>query len=252
MKKLMFAVVAMTAGVCLSDITSQNIVGYAQNALRGGATMVASQFNNVGTDKAMPLESFKPQGTGTENNVTIQTLDSAGRTVDNYMWVDYAGPDWDQIGWIDGNAPLEEYYPLVTGVKFPVGQGLWTYGMDGFAVQTAGEVGTDDVVVALRGGALGTGNPFPVAVNLTDIPALGTGAENNVTIQTLDSAGRTVDNYMWVDYAGPDWDQTGWIDGNAPLVEYYPLVTGVTFQPGQGLWVYGADGLSIQIPAPEL
>ena len=214
--------------------------------------MVAPQFVNVGASESIPLESIVPVGDGASDTVEIQTITAGGLTKDSYMWVDYAGEGWDEEGWIDSNAELGEYYPVVSGVTFEPGQGLYVFGQDGLAVQTAGKVGTADVVVSLRAGATATGNPFPTQVSLTDIIAVGDGASDTVEIQTITAGGLTKDSYMWVDYAGEGWDEVGWIDSNAELGEYYPLVTNVSFAAGQGLCVFGQDGLSIRFPAPEL
>ena len=213
--------------------------------------MTGVQFYNVGDSASIPLQAIKPIGDGASDTVNIQTLDSAGYTVDSYMWIDYAGPDWDQKGWIDVNAEMGEYYELVTDVSFAPGEGLWVFGQAGLSIQSAGEVGKSDVTVELITGAVGVSNPFPATLNLVDILPEGEGASDTVNVQTLDSAGYTVDSYMWIDYAGPDWDQKGWIDVNAEMGDYYELVTDVTFAPGEGLWVFGQPGLSIVIPAPE-
>ena len=227
-------------------------VGYAQSDLKAGGTMATAQFLNVSNSEAMPLESIVPVGDGASDTVEIQTLTAGGYTDGDYMWIDYAGEGWDEEGWIDNNAELGDYYPIVTGVTFAPGQGLWIFGQSGLSVQSAGKVGTSDVVVNLRSGGTATGNPFPVSVNLADIIPVGDGASDTVEIQTLTAGGYTDADYMWIDYAGEGWDEEGWIDNNAELGDYYPLVTDVTFEPGQGLWVFGQSGLSIRFPAPEL
>ena len=213
-------------------------VGYAQNGLKNGATMVAPQFLNIGSEGAMPLVSLTPTGSDLSDNVAVQTLDAAGYTVDNYMWVDWMG---DDPCWIDG-----DFNVVDDTVTFAPGQGLWVYGSDssqGF--QSAGKVGTSDVVVTLRNGATGAGNPFPVALALNDILPAGSDLSDNVAVQTLDAAGYTVDNYMWVDWMG---DDPCWIDGDFNIVD-----DTVTFEPGQGLWVYGTSSdQSIRFPAPTL
>ena len=83
-------------------------------------------------------------------------------------------------------------------------------------------------------------------ISLNDIKPVGDGASDTVEIQTLDAYGYTAKSYMWIDYAGEGWDQAGWIDYNAEVGDYYELVTDVTFPAGTGLWIFGADGLSIQ------
>ena len=216
-------------------------VGYAQSALQNGNTLVTAQFVNIGSATETPLQSIKPTGENTSDTVSIQTLDSAGRAVDTYIWCDWAGPDSDQEAWSDGSGDIIE------GVSFAPGAGLWVQGSDvGQGLQTAGKVGTSDVVVQLCNGNVALGNPFPVAINLQDIVPQGDGISDNVSIQTLDSAGRAVDTYIWCDWAGPDSDQEAWSDGSGDIIE------GVSFAPGAGLWVQGASTeQSIRFPAPE-
>ena len=144
----------------------------------------------------------------------------------------------------------------VTGVTFEKGQGLWIFGsVDktddnvGQAIQTAGQVCLDDIVVELRNGGTGIGNPYPVSIALQDILPEGENLDGNIEIQTLDSAGYTKDSYVWIDWGE---DMRGW------MVDFVP-VDNVTIEPGQGLWVFGSVdkieenvGQYLRFPAPEL
>ena len=85
------------------------------------------------------------------------------------------------------------------------------------------------------------------ALSLQSLKATGDSTSDNVSIQTLDSFGNAVDTYIWCDWAGDESDQKAWSDGSGAIIE------GVTFEPGQGLWVQGSsDRQSITIPAPAL
>ena len=214
--------------------------------------MATPQFVNVGASEAIQLSSLIPNGDNVSDNVEVQTLNAGGYTDKDYMWIDYGGEGWDEEGWMDNTQELGDYYPIVTDVTFEPGQGLWVFGQTGLSLQSAGKVGTADVVVALRVGGTATGNPFPTKVKLSDILPEGDGASDNVEIQTLNAGGYTVEDYMWIDYGGEGWDQEGWIDNTQELGDYYPIVTDVEFDAGQGLWVFGQTGLSIRFPAPEL
>ena len=190
----------------------------------------------------MSLQSIRPVGDDVSDNVVIQTLDFAGRTVDSYAWINWAGESFDQEAWVDDS------FTIVEGVEFTPGTGLWVQGLSGEqGIQTAGKVGTNDVVVTLRNGGTVTGNPFPVTINLQDILPEGNDVSDNVVIQTLDFAGRTVNSYAWINWAGESFDQEAWVDDNFAIVE------GVEFAPGTGLWIQGmSTDQTVRFPAPEL
>lgn len=209
-------------------------VGYAQSALQNGATMVAPQFLPV-TGGNITLESIAPTGDDVADNVAIQTLDAFGRTVDTYSWNDWVA---ETACWV--NDDFEE----VTGVTFPAGQGLWVFGSaSAQGLQTAGKVGKEDVSVQLQNGATGTGNPFPVAIDLNDIIPTGDDVADNVAIQTLDAFGRTVDTYSWNDWVA---ETPCWVND-----DFEPLED-VSFVAGQGLWVFGSsEAQYLRFPAPE-
>ena len=97
-------------------------VGYAQSGLQNGGTLSAAQFLNIGVDEAMPLESIKPTGDDTSDNVSLQTLDAYGYTATSYQWINWAGEGADEEAWVD------DEYTIVTGVTFAPGQGLWVSG----------------------------------------------------------------------------------------------------------------------------
>ena len=214
-------------------------VGYAQNGLQNGATMVSAQFVNVGASEAMPLEALAPTGADTEG-VEIQTLTALGYTDKFYTWNTWM---YGEPCWVDGDLnPVEN-------VTFESGAGLWVQGSStAQGLQSAGKVGKEDVNVQLRNGATATGNPFPVAIDLTDI--LPNGGDDTtvdlegVEIQTLTALGYTDKFYTWNTWM---YSEPCWVDGDLNPVE------NVSFEPGQGLWVQGSSSAQyIRFPAPEL
>lgn len=198
--------------------------------------MLTPQFLNIGENTDIPLQSIVAVGDDASDNVQIQTLDAYGRTVDAYDWNDWAN---DAPCWVDSDwNPIE-------GVVVVPGQGLWVMGSATTqGLQSSGQVGTDDLLVALRSGGSIIGNPFPVTLDLQDVIAEGEDASDNVQIQTLDAYGRTVDAYDWNDWAN---DSACWVDSDWNPIE------GVTLAPGQGLWVMGSNvNQYLRFPAPEL
>lgn len=196
----------------------------------------------------MQLQSITPVGEDVSDNVVIQLLDAYGYTIEgaSYMWINWARDNGDECAWVD-----DSDYTIKEGVAFAPGQGLWVYGTGaGQAIQTSGEVNMDDVSVQLRFGATATGNPFPVSLDLQDIIPEGDDCSDNVVIQLLDAYGYTIDgaSYMWINWAGDNGDECAWVDDSD-----YTIKEGVTFAPGQGLWVYGtSEAQFIRFPAPEL
>ena len=87
-----------------------------------------------------------------------------------------------------------------------------------------------------------TGNVIPIE----SLVPTGENLSDNVEIRVLDAYGRTVDGctYAWNDWTAAE---PCWADENFDPVE------GVSFAPGQGLWVYGkSTSQSLRFPAPEL
>ena len=240
MKKLMFAA-AVTAGlVAFGDgIESANTVGYGQSDLRNGATMVTPQFAPM-SGNTISLDSLVPTGENLPDNIDIRVLDSYGRTVDGcaYAWNDWVA---DEPCW------ATEDFEKAEGITFAPGQGLWVYGKTtSQGLRSAGQVGIADVIVTLRNGGTPTGNPFPVAIDLDDILPEGENLPDNIDIRVLDAYGRTVDGcaYAWNDWVA---DTPCW------ATEDFEKAEGITFAPGQGLWVYGkSTSQTLRFPAPEL
>ena len=239
MKKLMIAAsAALCAAVSFGvGLTSANTVGYNGSALDEdyGAVMTGPQFVIPGGSAFLLTNLVLVSSADIAGSIEIQTLNNWGGTGDE----DYT---WDGAKWIDtitGDA--------VTDVSFAAGKGLWVYNFTGEAVtfRSFGEVNANDVTYPLDEdyGAVAIVNPYPTEIALADITLI-TQADiaGSIEIQTLNNWGGTGDE----DYT---WDGTKWIDtitGDA--------VTGVTFAPGKGLWVYNFTGEAVgfHIPAPEL
>ena len=190
--------------------------------------IVSAQFLGMTKDGGVDIQSIVALGDDL-NNVAIQTLDSYGRTDKMFMWDDW---QFDTPCWADENGPAEKI--------LQPGEALWVQGVNGYKFQSAGQVGTSDIVFNLKDGNVLVGNAFPIGVSIQDIIATGDDL-NDVAIQTLDTYGRTDKMFMWDDW---QFDAPCWADENGP--------TDMILQPGEGLWVQGKTGYTIRIPAPEL
>ena len=84
MKKLMLAAAAIAAGVAVADVTSANVVGYANDGLSAGKWKpVCSQFIKIGTDGAeMKLKDLVPNldggTTSWQKGDAIKVMNTAG------------------------------------------------------------------------------------------------------------------------------------------------------------------------------
>jgi len=182
----------------------------------------------------MPISALSPSGTDVDG-VEIQTLTAAGYTDKYYTWNTWM---YENPCWVDEN--LE----AVENVSFDPGAGLWVQGASTEqSFQSAGKVGSNDVVVTLRFGATATGNPFPISLDINEIVPEGDDVDG-VEIQTLTAAGYTDKYYTWNTWM---YENPCWVDENLQAVE------NVAFDPGAGLWVQGAStSQSLRFPAPEL
>ena len=210
--------------------------------------MTGACFVDVTTGDSVDLTSIKVAGYDDEcmDTVSVQILDAFGGTIATYYWQDdNGGGDFDP-GWYD-----DSYEPIAAGDVFiDAGTALWTAGDDGLYLTYAGQVLTAASALPLRAGYTAIANPNATAVDLTDILVTGYDDEcmDTVSIQTLDAFGGTVATYYWQDdNGGGDFDP-GWYDDSYEAIEG----DSVFFQPGDGLWVAGDDGLNLVFPATTL
>ena len=235
------------AAVSFADVTSANIVGYAQTTPMNasGYSFIIPTFKDVGAGTATyDLQNIKLiNGYGDGGTEAIYVYDStANLTGDYYYWgtvEDSAGDmDYAVDGWYNGSYGSE----LVENVTLPIGTGLYlniSMFSTGVKVQFAGEVYQDVVVQPLAPGYNMIGNSTPIAINLQDIKLDGGyGDGGTEAIYVYDStANLTGDYYYWgtiEDSAGDmDYAVDGWYNGSYGT----DLVEGVVLQPGQGLYL---------------
>ena len=252
MKKLMIAASAALIATVGLSLESANVVGYSEVGLRFGSKGAGACFVNI-DGQPMNLQDLKVTGydktVGYEDaGVTVQTLDAYGRTIETYTWYDVPG---DFVGWLDSS---DNY---VEDMTIAPGEGLYAGAPDSsFSLQSAGQVATSDIAVVLRFGSKHVVNPTPVALNLNDINEDGkflrvigydveAGYEDaGVTVQTLDTYGRTIETYTWYDVPG---DFYGWLDSSDNYVE------DVTVAPGESVYAGAPDNtFSLVLPGVTL
>ena len=240
MKKLIMGIAAIAATTAMAEIVSSSVVGYSNGDLREGFKAAGAQFVPV-SGTTIDLTEITVTGydkeEGTEEDVSVQTLNKNGGRVKQYYWYDVVDGTDVYYGWLDGStgdfvAPGE--------VKFDVGDGLWVYAPNSdFGLQTAGQVMAASATVTLREGFKMVANPTPIAVDLTDITVTGydeeEGTEEDVSVQTLNKNGGRVDQYYWYDVVDGNDVYYGWLDGaTSDFIEVGDVEVGA----GAALWVY--------------
>ena len=153
MKKLMFAAAALTAGFCMADVTSANIVGYGPTALQYGGKFAAGCFVPV-SGTMIDLTDLAGTGYGETEGmcdqfINVQTVNEAGSTEATYVWMDSGeGPDGEWYGWYPEGSETK----VVKGqVTFQPGEGLWIYSdRAGLFVRSAGQVETANDIIESR------------------------------------------------------------------------------------------------------
>lgn len=233
MKKLIALAAVATCGAALA-VESANIVGYAKSDLANGNKLISAQFLPIGSSDGYDIQNIVAAGDDIESYVSLQTLTPGGKAKETYSWDTWQFVE-DEPAWIDDVG--------IATRKFLPGEAIWIQGKEGYTIQTAGQVGTDDVVYNLVNGNVAIGNPFPVAVNIQDIVATGDDIESYVSLQTLTPGGKAKETYSWDTWQFVE-DQPAWIDDVGVATR--------EFAPGEGIWVQGKAGYTLRIPAPEL
>ncbi len=209
-------------------------MGYSTDNLVNGNKLITAQFLPVGEAGGYDIQKIVATGADVEGEVSLQTLTPAGKANEIFSWDTWMFVT-DEPAWVDDVG--------ISTRKFAPGEALWVQGKVGYTLQTAGQVGTNDVIVALVNGNVAIGNPFPVSVNIQDIVATGADVEGEVSLQTLTSAGKANEIFSWDTWMFVT-DEPAWVDDVG--------VSNRDFAPGEGLWVQGKTGYTLRIPAPTL
>ena len=208
MKKLTIAAcAALCATVGFSDVTSANVVGYqALPVIKGGNTMVAPTFANVGVNGKFKLSDLTVVGCKKSwwndedptdmywedgckgGHFYIQVLDQSGYPTATYYWLDYTkgdqypapaskiyGPGWFTSP--DGGVNFTPATPEILATEFTQGQAFWIFsnaktaaGVAKVSLQPAGSVEKSEVAFNIfKGGNTAVGVCTPRAVTLSEL-----------------------------------------------------------------------------------
>ena len=247
--------------------------------------MICPQFKTVGAASTKlsdlsvtgyaPFDMSTFSG-GSEGEVYIKILANNGAIAkdgsgENLVYYWYDGMSTDAMFGGQGKG----WYTLGMAAKcdaenitFDVGDGLWVYGVEGLDIAGSGEVMTAEAKIPLRDAHLPTGNPYPTAITLNDCAVTGYdafdmstfsgGSEGEVYIKILANNGAIAKDgngenlvYYWYDGMSTDamfgGQGKGWYTlGMAAKCD----AENITFEAGDGLWVYGVQGYYLNIKSP--
>ena len=231
------------------------MVGYAGAELRGGSQAAGAGACFVNVDNTdLTLGDLKVVGYASEDGyadfeVVAKKLNGYGVGGTSYFWCDFEEEGETYLGWYDED--MNEY----NGESVVLGEGLWVYSPNSaFKLQSAGQVPSSDVAVALRGGSQAklVANPMPLTLTLANISIAGYVAEDGyadfeVIAKKLNGYGVGGTSYFWCDFEEEGETYYGWYDED--MNEY----NDVELAAGESLWIYSpSTSFSVVFPAPTL
>lgn len=241
MKKLMFAVAALAAGVACAEITSANIVGYQTYANEIGVNNITAAFTpmNLAKKWTVDVKVFDTEAVGGD---TMMLLNMDIFDLDSFVFFGYDG-EGKSAGWAYNTSDLVTGDPIQeTVASFEVAPGDVTYtqpgdGIPGFTV--AGQVA--DVkgaqVVIPDSMPVDFSNPYPKATTLGDIEAF---AKAGDTLMVLNFEIFDLDAYVYLGNGKWVYNTTDMMTGD-PISETIEDSTKVVLLAGQGGYFQAAD-----------
>lgn len=202
-------------------------------------------FKDITTGTASyDLQSIKligAAGDGSSESIVVYDADALV-TGEEYFYQTVDGYGAPKDGWYDDGDNE------VTGVKLPLGTGLYMYLTDGSVeIQFAGEVTQSAIETEFENvGYNMIGNGTPVPIDLQDIKlvgAVGDGSSESIVVYDADAL-VTGEEYFYQTEDGYGAAVDGWYDPDDQLV------SGYTLEPGQGVYVYITnEGVKFRLPS---
>ena len=209
------------------SLESANVVGYQNNALTTGYSMITPSFVNVdSTDYA--IDSLLLDGVE-DRNATVQVVNSDGSWGTQGFWFNefIDGADVYPAGWFlaDGETPANITLKPGESVFF------YTTAKNGKA-QSSGQV-ANDVTVNLKTGYSMLGNSTPLNMPIDNLLLEGVD-DRNATVQVVNADGSWGTQGFWFNefVDGADVYPAGWFlaDGETPA--------NITLNPGESVFFY--------------
>lgn len=224
MKKLMFAVAALAAGVACAEITSANVVGYQTKDTVEGFNFMAPTFQPVGGGEVHIQDIKLDKSTAESWADNIQVLDEGGATVATYYYATADESGYGVDGW------LSEDGGSIADITIPEGSSVIVETSNKSSVTFAGQVGATATVVTSVAGFNFVGNTSPVAIDIQTIvidPAMATSWADN--IQILDEGGATVATYYYAIADESGYGADGWLSEDGGSIAEVEIPAGLGF-----------------------
>ena len=224
------------------------VVGYNTADTFAGNQGVGGCFMPISGTGTMA--DIKITGYGKEyvdGGINCTKLDTYGRTISQMFWIDYHDEEVSAYGWYSDNEGSED----CNGVPLAAGEGLWMKIPNAaFKVQSAGQVASETIPVALIAGNQLCPNPTPVTVEMGNVFMAGYGSEyvdGGINCTKLDTYGRTIKQMFWIDFSDEEVTAYGWYVDNEGSED----CNSETLKPGESVWLKcPTKGWTLNWPSP--
>ena len=223
-KLILTAAAVVSAGICLADVQSANVVGYASTNTVQKFNQITPMFVDVADSSGYNICNL---GSNFALGDTIQIFNKDGNVEIRLTWKSRKG----NTGWHnDANDYLTNY--IVNK-----GKCVWIYTAGPISITQSGAVFNKEYTLTFGQKFNQAGNPTPVDLKLSQLTF--TGMDLGDTIQIFNKDGNVETRYTWKSRKG----NTGWHnDAN----DYIP---DQIVPAGQAFWVYCANaGATMTIP----
>ena len=282
MKKLMFAIAAVAAGVAMADVTSANTVGYIdKKSAVNDFNYVAPTFIQCDGEEYYDIQEFQLDSTVGDRAANIQILDDSQGMTEFYYWFKasdgFAGPEGQKEAVPQGKNGLWFYTELdeetmqvlsyeLADRQFDQGECVQLSIRKNKKITFAGAV--SDGTLAYKASVNDfnyIGNPFPAEIDLQEIQLDNTVGDRASNIQILDDSQGMVEFYYWFKasegYAGPDGQKEAVPEGKNGLWFYTELdeetmqvlsyeLADRPLEPGEGVQLSIRKNKFVYITAP--
>ena len=205
-----------------ADVTSANVVGYANAVTTNGSQGVGAQFVQIsGAGKMLDLHVTGYGDEYGDSKILCTHLNTHGNEIKKMYWFDtpaYPADEWpEHYGWYDKDGEAcynEDSLPAGIGLYFTMNESKLQ-----IKAQSSGQVIDDTFSMAITNGSQFIANPTPVALKMGRIHVVGCGDEygdSKILCTQLNTHGNEIKKMYWFDtpaYPADEWpEHYGWYD----------------------------------------